>query len=253
VPHLHFQVQTSPRVGAPTADLELADLVLERAGQDDVGREDGPELRRAHLPAQGEAVRNVQRSDEVAALFAFPIGARWTWSVVDAAGRERRETITSCIDLYNNLYLSTDRGPHRLYFERQEHQFLVFDYLGPRDGVLFLIYAALPRAPFEATTGLRWDDLLSARQLRPVATGWLLDFADPFRPVGGQRRTFTLLREPGAIVVDGQDARSARALRSTARLAFGAGLSALELREGDRLVRRARLLESTPPAPGGST
>jgi urea transporter len=253
VPHLHFQVQTTPRVGAPTAELELSDLVLEGAGGARAGTGVQHELRRAHLPAQGAAVRNLQRSDEVAALFALPIGARWTWSVLDAAGRERRETITSCIDLYNNLYLSSDRGPHCLYFERQEHQFLVFDYLGPRDSVLFLIYAALPRAPFEATPGLRWDDLLSARQLRPLATGWLLDFADPFRAVGGQRRTFSLRREADGIVVAGQDARSAHGLCSTARLVFGAGLSALELREGDRLIRRARLLESTPPTPGGST
>src|SRR5262249_27052386 len=60
VPHVHFHLQTTPRVGAATTALELADVVV----GDPAG---GEVLRRACLPRQGEVVRALEPRGEIAA------------------------------------------------------------------------------------------------------------------------------------------------------------------------------------------
>lgn len=228
VPHLHLQLQASPRVGAPTVELELHDVVEETA--------EGPRLRRAVTPQEGARVRNVERRDDVARFLELRPGATLHYEVDDGRGRVRRETVTAGIDLLNNLFLESSRGG-RLYYEAQPRQFLVYDAQGPRDGVLFLLAVALRRVPFEAGAGLAWDDVLPRRHLRPPALGWLGDALAPF--VGADE---VLVRFEGRRTAEGLEVRGEAASLACEALVTARGPTSLRL-SFDGVTRVARLVE----------
>lgn len=223
VPHLHLQLQQAPRVGAPTVELELHDVV--------VGEEGAAALRRAWTPREGEARRNLERKDDVARLFDVRVGTRWRFAVDG-----RVEDVTAGIDLLNRLYLESARGG-RLYFDSLARQFVVYDYQGPRDSVLFLLGAALLRVPFEVSSGLTWDDVLPRRHLRPRALAFLFDVAAPFLGGDEVELRFTSERRGDALTVRGEGP----GVQTLARLS-SKGLMEVSLTSGG-VTRRATLLE----------
>jgi murein DD-endopeptidase MepM/ murein hydrolase activator NlpD len=229
VPHLHFQLQASARVGAPTLELELAEVL----GGDDAA----PVLHRRRLPVEGEAVRGLVRQEEVAAVLAFPIGATAEYEV-SGAGRTAREEVASRIGLLGELYLESSAPGAVLWFETQGRAFVVFDEVGPRGSVLHLLATAAPRVPYALPDGLRWDDLLPARRFRPTWTRWASDLAGPFLPDGGIPVVYRAERRGGAIVVNGEGRVGSRRL-ATRAVFDGRGLADVEVAL-DGEVRRAR-------------
>ncbi|MDP1822584.1 MAG: urea transporter [Archangium sp.] len=229
VPHVHLQLQASSRVGAPTVELELHDVVEETPG--------GDRLQRASTPREGAKVRNLERRDDVARLLDLKPGSTWRFEVDDGRGHTRQETVTAGIDLFNNLFLQSSRG-QRLWYESQARQFIAFDFQGPRDGALYLLFAALLRVPFEA--GVGWDDVLPRRHLRPRAFGWVGDLLSPFLGADEVLVRFHAERTAAGLEVRGEaDGLSTFALVQA--------LGPAELRLTARgVTRRARLLESAP-------
>lgn len=229
VPHLHLQLQASSRVGAPTVELELHDVV-EEAPQ-------GASLQRASTPREGAKVRNLERRDDVARLLDVKPGTSWRFEVDDGRGHTREETVTAGIDLFNNLFLESSRG-ERLWYEPQPRQFIAFDFQGSRDGALFLFFAALLRVPFEA--GVAWDDVLPRRHLRPRALSWLTDLLAPFVGADEVLVRFQAERTAAGLVVRGEG-------EGLSTLATVEGRGPVDLRLTTRgVTRRARLLESPP-------
>jgi urea transporter len=232
VPHLHVQVQGSPRLGAPTREVEFYDVVT---------GEDPGVLHRYHLPRQDEALRNVEAREEVADLFRVRLGSRLTFRCTGPGDRPLSETVQAGIDLYNNLYLESPRGD-RLYFENQDRHWLVYDYQGRRESVLYLLYAAAPRVPFEVPGAVTWDDVLSRRHFRPRWLAWPADLADPFLADRELPMTFRARAEGHSLVVEGSGRVGRRALETRAVFAPERGLTAVRLRLGGE-ERQAELVE----------
>ena len=183
VPHLHFQLQATPRIGAPTLEPAFSDVLS--------GDEDRPVLHRWLLPAEGQSVRGLSRREEGTAPFTFQVGSSLAFEVDGGAGRTVRETVASGIGLLGELFLDSTATGALLWFENQGRQFVVHDQAGRRDGVLHLLATAAPRVPYELPAGLRWDDVLPRRRLRPRWVRWLTDLAEPFLPEGGVTVDYT--------------------------------------------------------------
>lgn len=223
VPHLHFQVQSTPRVGAPTRELELYDIIC--------GEDDAATLHRYHLPVEGEAVRNLEGREEVADAFSMKIGSIRRFRITGSDGRSRTESATVRIDLYNNVYLESDSGD-RLFFENQDRQFLAYDYQGRRGSVLFLLYAAAPRVPFEVPGSVAWDDVLPLRHFRPRFTSWSHDVIDPFVETHGLTMSFSARRAGRGVEVTGRGVLSRRPVATGATFEPGSGPTAARLEIG---------------------
>ncbi|MBI5068244.1 MAG: urea transporter [Deltaproteobacteria bacterium] len=223
VPHLHFQLQATARLGAPTLELALADAVVEEEGV--------PRLHRSLLPSEGQALRGLTRQDDLAELLAFPLGRRWTWLCREPGGRELREAITSEISLTGELYLASADGGGRLWFETLGRQLLVYDHLGPRRSVLHLLAAALPRVPYELPAGLRWDDVLPRRRFRPAWARWAADLADPFLAQDGLVMRYRAERN-GVLQVRGEGRLGGRTVETGAVVLPGRGPVELWLQVG---------------------
>jgi murein DD-endopeptidase MepM/ murein hydrolase activator NlpD len=233
-PHLHFQVQGTPRVGAPTMEADFFDCVTEGA--------DAPMLHRSIFPEEDAVVRNIERKEDVAGLFAWPIGTRVRFRYTGFRGRVREEEIVSGIDLYNNLFLESRESGARLYFENMNRQFLVYDYFGPRRSSLYLLYAAAPRVPFDCPHGLKWDDALSRRHFRARWISWLVDFVDPFLPLLGLKLDFTASTDGGGLAVTGRGKVGRQPLATRAVFTVGAGLAEASLEIGGAAAK-ASLVE----------
>ena len=146
VPHVHFQLQATPRIGAPNLELTLSDVVT--------GDDDAQVLHRWLVPEEGQAVRPLERREEAAAPFAFPLGRDLHFEVHGPTGRAHREVVHSRIGLQGELTLESPGLGAVLWYENQGRQFVIFDHSGRRESVLHLLAAAAPRIPYEAAPGL---------------------------------------------------------------------------------------------------
>ena len=170
IPHLHFQLQNTSRVGSPTIHGEFHELVLE-------GKI--PLLLSAYVPQEGDRVRNVRRYQEVADYFAFPIGQRISLTC-RSGDREWNEEVESAIDLYGHLKLISLTRKAVLSFEYKNSVFTIFDFEGCHDSALFILYASAPRVPYESAENLSFYDMLSLRHFLPVTKRVLSDLIAPF-------------------------------------------------------------------------
>ena len=234
-PHLHFQLQATARIGAPTLPIELHDVVT-------VG-EDGPRLHACRVPREGEALRNLEPKPEVARLLEPRFGE--VIGLSDDDGRVER--IEADVDLLGGLVLRSRDLSAAMFYDHQPQHFTAFDTVGDRRSALGLVQMALGRVPFEGETGLRWTDAMPARRALPTGLSLLYDLVAPF--VGDRGVELHLRAEwrDEAFVVTGRSAASDRAGRplvaTRAVLAPGQAFSEVEvtIRGRTRRVRRVRV------------
>jgi urea transporter len=233
-PHLHFHLQASPELGAPTLPCHFTDVVEARG--------DGERLLTAALPREGDAVRNLAPNEEVSAYFDLPLGERLAFQSEGAV-----ESLSVEADLYGRLLFRSLSRPAALFHGRSEAFFTAFDAVGDPDSVVHLLRAALPRVPFEAGASLSWTDHLPARPFRPWPARVVWDVLSPFLARDGVEVDLRLHREGPALVVEGasqkRDRRGEPLLRTRAVLLRGQGPVRIEV-----TVRgKTRVAERVPP------
>jgi len=235
-PHLHFQLQAKPEMGAPTLPCRFDDVVS-------VSRE-MLRLERTLLPSEGASARNLEPDEEMHAYFAFAHGARWSYRV-----RSDVEQVVCDADVYGRLRIqSKDREATLFYGKGADDFFTAFDALGDGHSVVHLLRMALPRVPLEGNESLRWTDRLPAQRWRSLPVRILADFVAPFLRRDGLEMVYRMHREGRDWVVVGEshrrDRRDVPLVCTRVRLARGEGPMAVELTVRG-VTRRA---ERVPPA-----
>ena len=228
-PHLHFQLQATADVGAPTLPVALHDVVEVRGS--------GPVLHAAWVPERGDVVRRVEPDDERARLLRFAYGGSWTAQ----PDRGRAETLTAGIDLLGRCVLRSETTDAVLYYQLTPEGFTVHDVVGDAASALHLARVALSRVPADADAALRWSDRLP---LRPFLPPWLRGLYDVVSPLGAPASlamTYSARRDGAALVVEGRSERATRGGRpwvtSAARLLPGLGLVSVDVRARGRRAR----------------
>ncbi|MBK6465235.1 MAG: urea transporter [Myxococcales bacterium] len=249
-PHLHFQLQGTPELGAPTLPCTFTEAVLE-------GDDAGPELHRAHVPTVNEQLRNVEADAERAACFALEPGV--VLEVTSGPGAV--EHLHSEVDLLGNLVLRSRELGARLYLARSGEVFTSLEVTGDTRSSLHLLRAALARVPFDADPKLVWFDYLAARWSARGVLGAIArfawDFVAPFAPSPGVEMAYRARREGGSVVVVGASRatrRGAPIVRTRAELSPADGLLSLEVETRGRTltVRRRGLPLAEAPSPKAS-
>jgi len=156
VPHLHFQLQATLRVGSPTIPAELHDVIgVEESGEHLFG---------ACVPEEGQRLRNADADPGLAAMLRFEPGEAITlWH--DRGDNSRIERIVPEVDLLGAQLLRSEGLGASLVFTRLDGVFTTYEVLGSADSGLHLIRAALPRVPLEAGERLTWSDVVPASPL----------------------------------------------------------------------------------------
>lgn len=224
-PHLHFQLQGAPELGAPTLPCRFQDAVTREPG--------GDRLTLALCPTEGAAVRNLEPSDEIGRHLRFTPGERRALRY-----RGRTEHLECYLDLLGRLALRSAETGAVLYFQRTDEGFTVHDVVGPRGSVLHLMRATLSRVPFEGSPAATWRDVLPPTWAGGRLRRMLFDLVSPFVQGGGVEMEYRTAREGRRLVILGastrHDRRGEPLLRTRAVLAADGAPVALEVQTGRR-------------------
>jgi len=233
VPHLHFQLQGAPTIGAPTLETELHDVIVER--------ESASEVVATLVAKEGDVIRNLEPAEE-------PIGLPSTEDASYAFEIDGRiETLVTEIDLLGaRVIRSRELGAHA-YYEEDVDLFRIFDSLGDRRSVVHLLQAALPTVPLELGPDVRWADHLELRYFLPLPARLLLDFVSPFVQSTALEMEYRVTRSSGTTVIEGKSARQRGGTPYVqTKASFDAhGLSCVEVRSGSRHRVARRTKEET--------
>lgn len=201
-PHLHFQLQATAVLGAPTLPVHFHHVVREESDQR--AREVAPEL----CPANGDLVRAIDPDPQTAELLAIPPGTEWTFEHEGG----RRERLRADVGLIGDLHLRAAperpslldalRRPGSLSFEAGESMHVTLDADGRRDSVLQLLFAAMPRVPFDAAAPA-WSDVLPRKRFAGPFGRLLGDLLALFVAQPGIEMRYALRREGARVVITG--------------------------------------------------
>ena len=133
-PHLHFQMQTYPLVGAETFDYPFA-YYMERRGQN-------IELRSFDRPKEGALVSNVEGTPLMTeALYLIP-GQKLSWNIESNSMPHKAENWEVFTNAYNKTYLHCKETNAVLYFINDGTMFYTTEYIGNQNSLLFYFYLA---------------------------------------------------------------------------------------------------------------
>ena len=167
VPHLHFQVQLSPEIGAMTHTYPFG-YFLEL-------RDNKPLLRTGEVPKEGSIICNVPPAPLVSdALIAKPgrllrvsqDNENWQWRV---------ET-----DAYNKSYIICKETRSRVYFDNDGTMFYFTDFEGKKSSPLYFFYRSCFKLLLSTTKDILVEDWIPLTKEHPVGTKWIQDLFSPF-------------------------------------------------------------------------
>ncbi|MCB9730504.1 MAG: urea transporter [Deltaproteobacteria bacterium] len=163
VPHLHFQVQGSGDIGAPTRRAALLHYVATPA---DAARSGGVDVEgRAYMthgvPDEGCRVQAVRPDEGLRQAASLPPGRTLRWLIREGE-QLREETWLSEIDALGGRRLVSDDGRAEAPLYADDSYLTVLDYSGPPDRLLGLFSLAAARVPFLDDPTVPWTDAPSA-------------------------------------------------------------------------------------------
>ena len=203
-PHLHLQFQATPRIGAPTIEGELHDVMIAHDGEDEG-------LAGTTVPDEDDVIRNLEATPDVAKRFDFVPGRSLRFEVATGShGTRRHEAVEPAVDLHGNLLLRSRRSNATLYYAKDDRMFTVYDAVGDRRSVLHVIRAALSRVVFEAKDGFEWTDVLPLRAVSALPIRVLLDFVAPFVARAGLEMRYTARERDDRLIIEGRSVRKDR-------------------------------------------
>jgi murein DD-endopeptidase MepM/ murein hydrolase activator NlpD len=238
-PHLHFHLQASAALGAPTLPCAFTDVVRVEAGGEH-------RVYASLVPRVGDAVRSILAGDEIAGYLALEVGRCWSFWI-----GQRVERVACELDLFGRQVLRSLDRPATLFFGLGEGSFRAFDAVGDRASALHLVRAALPLLPLEANDELVFSDHLPARPFRALVLRVLFDALSPFFARDDIAMELRARREGERLVVEGRSVARDRAgvpiVQTRAELARGAGLERVVVTVRGRSMSAERVADASSP------
>ncbi|MGB3947939.1 MAG: urea transporter [Bacteroidia bacterium] len=133
-PHIHFQLQTIPTVGAKTLPYPIS-YFIERDGQNKF-------LRISEVPKEGAFISNVQVNQLLTVAFGFYPGVKFSFK------KENSETVFNwevLTDALNKTYIYCEETKSYAYFVNDGTMLYFTDFEGDKKSLLFYFYLATYR------------------------------------------------------------------------------------------------------------
>ncbi|MFM8493034.1 MAG: urea transporter [Bacteroidota bacterium] len=170
-PHLHFQIQTTPEVGAKTHAYPMAYFMEYKDGKE--------QLRCFEVPQEDCLVANIEPNGVLAAALRFKPGMRLKWTRSDTAAQAAAVEWRCATDAYNQTYLECMDTGDLMWFSHDGVMFQAFDYEGKRSSLLYRFYLATYRIFMGEQKGVTIHELIP-----PIDYGnrFILAIHDLFAP-----------------------------------------------------------------------
>ncbi len=131
VPHIHFQIQSTPQIGSKTIKYPISSYILKKNG--------GFVFETASYPKLNEKVSNSKINENLKKAFGFVPGETLTFEIVqNNLKREVKWEVKA--DFYNNTYFLCKQSGATAYFKSIGEVFYFTGYKGKKDTLLYYFY-----------------------------------------------------------------------------------------------------------------
>lgn len=169
-PHLHFQLQTSPKIGSPTLDYPISCFLKMEGGK-------SPELKLYEVPNENETVCNVEPLALLGDAFHWIPGRKFRFLRKSNQTEICWEVFT---DAWNRTYLFEEATGSYAYFQNDGTRFYFTDFEGSKKSDLFHLYLSCYSVLLGYYPKVYLNDRIPLIHLSTPGYNWIQDFIAPF-------------------------------------------------------------------------
>lgn len=168
-PHIHFQLQTIPTVGAKTLAYPIS-YFIERNGKE-------KSLKISDVPKEGSFISNVQVNELLIIGFSFYPGQKITFQKENSTATINWEIFT---DAWNRTYIYDEESKSYAYFINDGVMLYFTDFEGDRKSLLFNFYLAAYRQLLGYYENIKIKDNVPLIHFNSKWIQFFQDFIAPF-------------------------------------------------------------------------
>jgi len=168
-PHIHFQLQTDPKVGAKTVAYPIAYFVETKDKKQ--------RLKISEIPKEDTIISNVTIHSLLFECFTFLPGNKLNFQEVGSEVKVEWEVFT---DELNRSYVYCHFSKSAAYFVNDGTMFYFYDFEGSKKSALFYFYLAAYRVLLGCYDDLKINDSVPLIHFNSKALKWIQDFMAPF-------------------------------------------------------------------------
>ena len=168
-PHIHFQLQNMPTIGAKTMAYPIA-YFIERKGTE-------KKLKISEIPEEGTCISNVQVNELLTIGFSFLPGHKISFQQEGTTSQIQWEVFT---DAYNRTYLYCAVSRSYAYFVNDGIMLYFTDFEGDHNSLLFYFYLAAYRQLLGYYENIQITDNVPLIHFNRKWVQFFQDFVAPF-------------------------------------------------------------------------
>jgi murein DD-endopeptidase MepM/ murein hydrolase activator NlpD len=173
VPHLHFQLQKDPFIGASTIDYPVGHYILYLKNR--------IKLLSFNIPEYEDLVSNIKENQSLSKAFNFVPGQGLAFDVEDSI-QEKSTSIRWTIkaDLYKNTYLFCPGTGSKAYFKNESDTFYFTHFEGNKKSYLYYFYLGAFKIIKGYYKNLNYTDQYPLNSIQKNVLGYVQDIIAPF-------------------------------------------------------------------------
>ncbi len=171
-PHLHFQLQSTAKIGARTIFWPLSEYLVGDASQLNFVQKG--------IPKEQDTLSNISTSPILQTAFKWSPGDEFELSMTDENDMQTLFSIRNEIDIYNQSFLYCLKTNAKLYYENNGKTFSSLNYLGSKKSALFYFYRSFYKVVLSEHSSLSVKTRFPVHHLYHFPILTLQDFLVPF-------------------------------------------------------------------------
>ncbi|RED50572.1 urea transporter [Seonamhaeicola aphaedonensis] len=171
-PHLHFQLQSTSKIGATTLFWPLSEYLVDNASK--------LHFVPKGIPKEQDKLLNISISPILQSAFKWSPGDEFQLSMANAFNKPVLFTIRNEIDIYNQSFLNCLNTNAKLYYENNGKTFSALNYIGSKKSALFYFYSSLYKVVLSEHSELSVATRFPVHHLYRFPVITIQDFLVPF-------------------------------------------------------------------------
>jgi len=173
VPHLHFQLQSTPSVGSKTLNYPISYFLNTT--------KEIVKMQQSSVPKEKEIVSNLDSDLSLQKSFGFIPGQTLKFSVSENNFfKESKIEWTVDADFYGNCYLFCEKSNSYAYFTKNDNELIFTHFKGDKQSLLFYFYLAAYKVIFCYYDKLSVTDKMPININKRPILSFFQDFVAPF-------------------------------------------------------------------------
>lgn len=172
-PHIHFQVQSSPKIGSKTLNYPISYYLKSASG--------GSKLTAFSIPEEGEIISDLHSNTLLKKAFGMEPNSVFKFSYTDEKGIVKTEKWEAFTDACNSNYLYCSQTESTAYYVNDGSEFYFTTFYGNKKSLLYYFYLSAFKVLLGYYENLEiTDELALSSVYNKNLLVWLHDFIAPF-------------------------------------------------------------------------